>query len=71
MKIGDIVRVVHTGPMSKGKLSVGDKGKVVDLGNDLVFVLFDKFVNVEIAEKPFLYHDKSYQLAKEHVEVIR
>lgn len=70
MKLGDNVRVTAINQMNKGQVSVGDEGKIIDLGCDLVFVLFDKFVNVDTSEFPFLFRDGSYQLGKNQVEVI-
>lgn len=70
MKIGEKVRVISINQMNKGQVSVGDEGKIVDLGCDLVFVLLNKYVNANIMENPYLFRDRSYQLGKNQVEVI-
>lgn len=70
MKLGDKVRVTVINQMNKGRVAVGDEGKVVDLGSDLVFVLLNKYVNADVSENSFLFRDRSYQLGKNQVEVI-
>lgn len=69
MKIGDKVQVVKTSQTDLGQVSVGDKGIIVDIGCDIVYVLLDKFENADLAGNTFLYHDRSCQFSKERVRV--